>query len=198
MEAVKQLRAAARARRDKICRQASAECEKALASIDTVEALLCGKSKPEREPTMTAYVTNVPPVDKPFSIPHVVELLEAAHPWRLWNRRSVESMANILQRKKIIRRFSQKRFGKGRAPMHTAYIRADSMLQPEDPFADTNLRDAIYRVLKGRELSIAELSVALVEAGYRTIKKPSDSRHHLSKRLRKDSRFNPVGDKWSC
>jgi predicted transcriptional regulator len=198
MEAFNDLRKAARARRDMLIEHARGECEKTVAQINTLEKSLYSDGKPEAPKSATSYLTNILPADRPFTGPDILRALETAHPWRMWSKHSIDSAINVLLHKGIIKRFSKRRVGKGREVVRASYIRVGAKIQSDDPFAETNLRDAIYSVLQGHTLTLVEVAVALTEAGYRTVMKPKALRDNVGRLLRADSRFVRDGGKWSC
>ncbi len=59
-------------------------------------------------------------------------------------------------------------------------------------------RDVLFAVLEGRSLTLIELTVAVLEAGYRTAMKGPALQVYARQTLRSDSRFRREGAKWSC
>ena len=88
MQALNELRQAARDRRDKLIAKARAEFEATIAKIASIEQDLIGR---EQFPfkSIQASVGRVMPADKPFTCDDILLALEAVDSRRTWSSRSI-------------------------------------------------------------------------------------------------------------
>jgi hypothetical protein len=197
MQALNDLRQAARDRRDKLIAKARDEYETTLAKIASIEQDLLGR-EPGSFRSVQASVESVIPSDRQFTVADVVLALETADPRRTWSSRSIGNCISRLCGKGLLRRLSkQRRGGKHHGSDPAVYVRADCQTEPR-PFQGMELKDALYETLQGKSLTTLELAVTIRELGWQTSMKPRGFREYVGRRLRDDERFKRVGERWRC
>jgi predicted transcriptional regulator len=196
MQAFNELRRAARDRRDKLILKARTEYEATLAKIAGIEQDILGRELSDHRSVMSC-VESVMPTDGPFTSSDIVRSLEALDSRRPWRKRTVDHCISRLRSKGLVRRLSKAKAGNAECISPALYVRV-GVKADSSPFGDTPLLDVLYEVLQGRALTATELTVAVLEAGYRTAMKPKALRDHAARAMRGDRRFVAEGERWSC
>jgi hypothetical protein len=196
MQAFNELRRAARDRRDKFILKARQEYEATLAKIAGIEQDILGR-EPSTHKSVMSCVESVIPTDGPFTSGDLVRSLEALDSRRPWRKRTVDHCISRLRSKGLVRRLSKAKAGAAETSSPALYVRVGVKVD-SSPFGDTPLLDVLYEVLQGRALTTIELTVAVLEAGYRTAMKPKALRDHAARAMRGDRRFVANGERWEC
>jgi hypothetical protein len=198
MQALNDLRQAARDRRDKLIAKVRAEYEDTIARIASIEHDLLGRRDLKPPKSIQASVERVIPSDRPFDIPELLISLDALDSRREWSRRSVEHCIARLCGKGLLHRVSkQRRGGKHHGSQPARYVRP-GIATELPPLAGMELKDVLYEVLKDRDpLTTIELAVMVVELGYQTAMKARQFRAYVKRALREDERFSRDGERWA-
>jgi hypothetical protein len=196
MQALNELRQAARDRRDKLIAKARAEYEATLAKIASIEQDLLGR-EPFNPRSIASCVEAVIPSDGPFTSGDLLRSLEALDPRRPWRKRSVDHTIQRLRAKGLVRRLSKAKAGRAENVSPAFYVRA-GVKADSQPFGDKSLLDVLYVTLQGQSLTATELTVAILEAGYRSTMSHKRLRDHAARIMRKDERFRRDGERWEC
>jgi hypothetical protein len=196
MQAFNELRHAARDRRDKLIDKARREYEATLQQIARLEQDLTGQ-EPADHKSIASCVSSVIPSDRPFTLSDLMQSLEAMDPRRPWRKRSVDHAVGRLRTQGLVKRLSKAKRGRAETMSGAVYVRA-GVKADSSPFGDTPLLDVLYETLRGRALTATELTVAVLEAGYRTAMKPKALRDHAARAMKKDGRFIANGERWEC
>jgi len=189
MEALNQLRRAARAKRDKTIAQAREDYVATLARIAELDLALYGKPSLKTR-SAAACIERIMPVDAPFTIVDIVAGLEALDAGRPWSRRAIDTHVAVLLKRGLIRRLRR-----GCSGSPAVYIRAGSE-RDDYLFAGMKLVDVVALMLAGGPMTPVEIVVALKEAGYRTTRTDKALQWALPTELKKDRRFEVKGGKW--
>jgi hypothetical protein len=112
--------------------------------------------------SIASCINSVLPTDREFTTVDVMSALEAMNSRRVWRKRSVDCHISRLRERGIVRRLSK---AKGDQP--AVYVRNGANV-PKQPFEDMPMVDVAADVLRGKNLNVTELAVAMVEAGYQT------------------------------
>ena len=196
MQALNDLRQAARDRRDKLIAKARTEYEATLAKIASIEQDLLGR-EPTNPRSIASCVELVIPSDGPFTSGDLLRNLEALDPRRPWRKRSVDHAIQRLRAKGLVRRLAKAKAGRAENVSPAHYVRAGVRVDSQ-PFGDMPLLDVLYETLQGKSLTATELTVAILEAGYRSTMSHKRLRDHAARIMRKDSRFRLAQDQWNC
>ncbi|MCE9543989.1 MAG: hypothetical protein K8T25_00465 [Planctomycetia bacterium] len=194
MNAFLELRKQARARRDTLVKDAREEYRTTLVKIATLEHRITGRqaAKPS---TLTSRIHSVIPTEGTFTTEDITTALEALEPGVVWRRATIDNAIGGLRRKGLIRRISKAKSSVNGLASRAVYTRVDSDVAPI-PFEGMTLPDVIHDVLKGKSLNRTELTMALIDAGYRTSMTRKGLRDHVGRLLRADKRFSKSGDRW--
>ena len=131
------------------------------------------------------------PEDREFTSSDVLAALHALDPARDWHVRSV---TNQLVRLRLAGVISRLKRAARNAP--AIYIRTDKPITLP-PFEDKSALEAAEQVLGDREMNATELTVAMLEAGFRTAMSKRMFRAELIKSLRRaPKRFWAVRGRW--
>jgi hypothetical protein len=193
MELFNELRAKARANRDKIIARAKEEYAASLARINELEQDLLGRDRPQHK-TLSACVDSTLPRDAPFTTSEIMVKLELLDPKRTWRKRSVDDHITRLRKRGVVRRVHRPSGSMSGA----VYIRADVNGKPV-PFGDKTLQEAVAQLLADQgPLNVAEVAVKLLEDGYHTTMGARRLRDAVSAVFRKHSaRFSQRAGKWA-
>jgi hypothetical protein len=186
MDEFMRLRAAARRRRDSEIDKARQDYETSLKRIAELEQRLLGKPDKDQVP-MSAAIEQVIPREAEFTIIDVMHALEAKDTSRIWKKVSVGRYITNLREKGLIRRVKR-----AKANAHAAYVRTNGRQEPDA--RDKTLRQIITEAVT-RPMYIAEVCVAVREAGYATTMIPAHFRTHCIHELRAVG-FKLQGGKW--
>lgn len=190
MEAFNELRKQARVRRDKSITAAHDLYADALTRIAALQQDLFGRPSSTHK-TLAACVERVMPRDRPFTTVDIMAGLEALEPGRPWPVPTVNARMTTLRRLGLIRRLRRSKKSE-----HAIYVRVGVEVAPL-PYEGKTLVDAMLELLANNRMTMVELAVALLEAGYPTKLTPRGMRAAVSKVLRADRRFVRKGDRWS-
>ena len=193
MQALNDLRQAARDRRDKLIAKARAEYEATLSKIASIEQDLLGR-EPTNPRSIASCVSSVIPRDETFTSADVVRRLEALDPRRPWRKRSVDHTIQRLRSKGFVRRLSKAKRGTNHAEP-AVYVRAGAQTDSH-PFAEMTLADVLYATLEGKSLTTTELIVTIREAGYRSTMSHKRLRDHVAghaERRKVSARWRALG-----
>jgi hypothetical protein len=196
MQALNDLRQAARDRRDKLIAKARTEYEATLAKIASIEQDLLGR-EPTNPCSIASCVESVIPSDGPFTSADLLRNLEALDPRRPWRKRSVDHTIQRLRAKGLVRRLSKAKAGRAENVSPALYVRAGVKAESQ-PFGDMPLLDVLYETLQGQSLTATELTVAILEAGYRSKMSHKRLRDHVARTMRADERFKRVNMAWQA
>ncbi|MEX2187324.1 MAG: hypothetical protein WD875_11035 [Pirellulales bacterium] len=184
MREFNQLRALARGKRDKIVAAARADYEATLVQIAKLEQDLLGKVS-SRYRKISAAIESVIPSDRTFTTADILAGLEAMDPGRVWRKRSIDSHLSRLRERGLV-----KRLRKATLRERAVYARADLGTEGES----RPLREYIGDVLV-KPMTVTEVAVAVVEAGYRTTMKGRGLRNHVARELREGG-YRRGGERW--
>ncbi|HEV2968668.1 MAG TPA: hypothetical protein VGY55_01690 [Pirellulales bacterium] len=196
MQAFHKLREIARDRRERAIVKAREEYEAILVRIAALEQDLLGRDRSTIK-SIYSCVESVIPTDGPFTSGDLLLRLEALDQRRAWHKRSVDHCISTLRARGVVRRLSKSRAGAAHVVAPAVYVKAGVKVDSQ-PFGDASLVDVLYEVLRGKSLTLTELTVAVMEAGYVTAMKPKALRDHSGRAMRKDSRFHASGERWTC
>lgn len=188
MSEFSQLRTKARQRRDAEIAAARAEYRANLAQIAELEQRLLGRADP-RQLKVSAAVERVIPRDEPFTATDVMHSLEALDPRRVWRLASVCRHITKLRELGLVRRVK-----KAKVNEPAAYVRCEGPVEPAG--RDKSLRQVIVETVS-RPMRIAEVVMAVAEAGYNSTMKAEHLRTHVIREL-KSAGFRLGGGKWGA
>ena len=126
----------------------------------------------------TASICAILPRDTEFTAPDLLAILESADDGRAWDKKTVSNLMGELRRRGLIRRTRRASAG-----IPAVYVRTDPGADPPR-ISEMPLAKAAQAVLT-RPMNLAELCVALVEAGYRTRQPSKGFRHSVGVELRR-------------
>lgn len=182
------LRARAKARRDRLVKEADEEYQANLVEIATIERNLLGK-RPAKSQNVSTCINQVLPKDETFTVNDIMRRLESLDSGRYWRLRTVNSHISILRERGIVKRLSRPG---GAAPARYACSGYDFDVSP---IANMSLCDVIRSVLV-RPMTTVEVAVAVREAGYRTTMTDKRFLRHVVKELGRQ--FGQAGGKWAA
>jgi hypothetical protein len=183
------LRTQARQRRDKEIAHARAEYQANLSQIAELEQRLLGRISP-KQMKLSAAVEHVIPRDEPFTVPDLMHSLEGLDPSRVWRKTSVHRHVTQLRELGLVRRVKRAKVNEP-----ASYVRCEGPGKPEPAIRDKTLRQVLVETVK-RPMFIAEVVMAVQEAGYKTTMIPANLRTHVIREL-KSAGFREVGGKWA-
>ena len=181
------LRTRARDKRDRLIAEARREYESTLVDIAKLEQDLLG-TRSHRYRKISAAIEAVIPRDRPFTTQDVMSGLEALDPGRVWRMHSVISHVTRLRERGLLTRI--KRATKRE---HAVYTRVENPAKVV-PLDDMTLLEVIRYVLT-RPMSVTEVAVACLEAGYQTEMSNGNLRTHVKRLLCREG-FRQEGGKW--
>ncbi len=114
------------------------------------------------------------PADRQFTTVDVLASLEAFDPRGNWRKRSIDHHVSRLRARGLVKRLSKAK-GTGEPAI---YVRAGAAVEPF-PFDDQTMMEVPREVLGDKRMTMTELAVAMLEAGYRTTMKPKALRTAL-------------------
>jgi hypothetical protein len=181
------LRSRARERRDKAIAEARREYSAQLVKIAELEQDLLGAAQ-TRHRSISSAIESVIPREAPFTTVDLMAALEALDPRRSWRKRSLDNHLSRLRERGLIKRLK-------RATVHepAVYAREDAPVKAA-PLDDLTLLQVIGRVLT-RPMTVTEVAVAVLEAGYQTRMSKSNLRVHVGKTLSRGG-FKCEGGRW--
>jgi hypothetical protein len=182
-----ELRALARDRRDKALAEIRQEYEAALLKIASLEQELTRDGRP-RYRAMAASVSSVMPTDKPFTTADIMAGLKALDPLRDWRWGGIDWVIGRLKKRGIVRRLKR-----ATSRERAIYIRAEVPIK-DGAMEDTTLVAAIGRVLT-RPMTTTEVTIAVLESGYRTTMGRNNFRNHVVRQLGRGFKQDGEG-KW--
>lgn len=184
------LRAKARQNRDNAIDRARADYDSAMARIAQLERDLNGNAS-GKSINLSACMDSVIPSEGEFSTDDLVGLLEARYPETNWPKRTVCGHVYRLRRAGILRRLTIHKKGEP-----SKYARNGAVVE-ERPFGDKSLEAVMVETMGGKAMSILELTVAILEAGFQTTTTKSGLRAAIGGVLRKSGRFVKSGQRWT-
>ncbi|RIK72991.1 MAG: hypothetical protein DCC68_25620 [Planctomycetota bacterium] len=185
MENFDELRALARRKRDAARKRVQAEYEITLRQIARLERSLGFDQVPGHR-KMRQTIDTVIPVGRDFTADEVHAALETADPKRAWAKGTVDKYLLKLRKNGIIQRVRI-----GTAGKSAIYRRAEHPTRlPER----RTLMQTVDDVLTG-PMTLKEIVVAVLAAGFVTIRTPTDLGHQLTYKLR-NGPFRFDGDRW--
>jgi DNA-binding transcriptional ArsR family regulator len=191
MEVFNELRKLAREKRDKAIHEAKGAYEATLARIAALEQDLLGRDLSSHK-TIAACIDSVVPTDRPFTTQDIIAGLEAIDPRRNWRKRSIDSHIARLRERGLVRRVR-----KSQNTSPAVYVRVGVAVEAV-PFEDMTLPEVVAKVLSERQpLRTAELTVAMLEAGYQTTMTAKNLRAAVGVVLRKHRRFRETKGTWA-
>ena len=181
------LRSRARERRDKAIAEARREYNAQLVKIAELEQDLLGKVQTGHKKISSA-IESVIPREAPFTTVDLMAALEALDPRRNWRKRSLDNHLSRLRERGLIKRVK-------RPSVHepAVYAREGAPVKAA-PLDDLTLLQVIGRVLT-RPMTVTEVAVAVLEAGYQTCMSKSNLRVHVGKTLARGG-FKCDGGRW--
>jgi hypothetical protein len=179
------LRQLAKERRAKMIAEAEAEYNSTIIQISNLELTLCGTNR-VRHPKVNAAIESVIPSDRTFTTDDILASLQALDPSRVWRKRLIYGHIQTLREKGIIKRLEK---ANGRAL--SVYVRADITDQP----AHRGLPEVLAGVVT-KPMTVTEIAVAAIEAGYRSRMTPRNFRSQV-KRVLRDGGYRPDGERWN-
>lgn len=185
------LRIMAREKRDRIIAHARTEYEATLHEIAVLEVKILGK---RHLPDMKtgACVNRVIPDNKEFTLHDVMNGLEAIDPTRAWSKKAVANQLLKLRKSGVIQRTKRSTTG-----CAAVYIRPTTPREKR-PFEDMPLVDVVASVLSDRSMTVLELAVAVLEAGFKTsMRKKRLTDAIYAAMLNSPERFKRAGNRWS-
>ena len=192
MEVFNEMRRLAREKRDKAVYEAKGAYEATLARIAALEQDLLGRDLSSHK-TIAACIDSILPTDRTFTTQDVIAGLEALDPRRNWRKRSIDSHISRLRDRGLVRRVK-----KSQNTTPAVYVRVGIAVEPL-PFEDMTLPEVVAKVLAERQpLRTAELTVAMLEAGYQTTMTAKNLRAAVGVVLRKDRRFRETEGMWAA
>jgi hypothetical protein len=190
MEAFTQLRKQARDKRDKLIATARKDYAATLVRIAALEQDILGRDSSSHQ-TIASCINRVLPSDRTFTTQDVMTSLEALDATREWRKRAIDNHISRLRDRGVVTRLS-----KSNGTELAVYARNGVTVEPL-PFQGKTLLDVVSETLAGRSLTLTELAVDVLEAGYVTKMAPKVFRSSLGAMLRKESgRFRVEGGKW--
>lgn len=189
MQAFNELRKRARDKRDKAIALIRQDYDQTLARIAALEQDILGRDLSTHR-TISSCINAAIPNDRPFTIPDVLHALEAADPRRVWRKRSIENHMSRLRERGVVRRLRKHR------GVESAVYVCNGVDVEAEPFEDKTLSDVVAEVLGNRRMTITELAVAVLEAGYVTTMNDRTLRTSIGVILRKGA-FKLEGGKWA-
>lgn len=180
------LRIQARAQRDKAIAHIREEYEANLRQISELEQRLLGKLGPKRV-KVSAAIESVIPREEPFSVTTIMAALESLDPSRVWPLATVRRYITELRTMGLVRRVRKHAVNE---PAVYARVGAPVTFDGEA----MSLRQLILEVVT-RPMRIAEVCVAVVEAGHKTRMRPGHLRTTVISQLRKLG-FRERDGKW--
>lgn len=181
----KNLRALARERRDKAIADIRTDYETVLVQIAKLEQQLSGMVT-ARQRKVCAAIDSVLPVGKSFTTADIMAALRVIDPQRDWSQRAIDSHISRLRLKGIL-----KRLRRSTVDSRAVYARVDFNAEPESK----SLREHIAAVLV-RPMTMAEIAVAVLEAGCKTTMKGRCLRNTIARELREGG-YKRDGERWS-
>jgi hypothetical protein len=195
MQALNELRQAARDRRDKAILAIRDQYEATLRRITELERDLIGR-EPAANKSISSHVESVIPSDVPFTSRDLLRSLEVRYPNRAWRKGAVDRCIARLREKGLVQRLVKAK-GASKAPEPAVYARV-GVQTASNHFPEQTLADVLHATLQGRSLTTTELTVAILEAGYRSKMSHKRLRDHAARIMRADERFSRQGEQWSC
>jgi hypothetical protein len=191
MDEFASLRKLAREKRDRLIATARADYAATFDRIAALERTLRPKWRRPRE-SIGASVDPLMPQDRPFTIPELMTKLEALNGPLAWPKKSLAVHIYRLQQHGIIRRIR-------RSSTHRPALFAVAGLEvAPQPFDGMTLAHVCQRLLV-RPMNVTELTVAILEAGYRTSQSKRVFGHSVAAVLRaKGNWFRREGGKWAA
>jgi DNA-binding transcriptional ArsR family regulator len=190
MEAFNELRKRARDKRDKAIDSARKDYAATLTRISALEQDILGREVSTHK-TISGCINRVLPSDRPFTTVDVMTALEALDPGRVWRKRAIDNHISRLRDRGVVTRL---RKSNGTEP--AIYARKGVETEPL-PFQGKTLLEVVGEVLGDRSLTVTELVVHMLEAGYVTKMTPKVLRSSVGALLRKEAgRFKGEGGKW--
>jgi hypothetical protein len=190
MDAFNELRKQAREKRDLAVTKARDEYSATLVRIAALEQDLLGRD-PSTHRTIASCINSVLPSDRAFTTVDVMAALEALDSRRDWRKRSLDCHISRLREHGVVRRLR-----KAQNDRPALYVRVGVQTEPL-PFEDKRLPEVVREVLEARQpLTSAELTMAMLEAGYQTTMKPKALRDAVGVVLRGGG-YRRDGGKWA-
>jgi hypothetical protein len=190
MNSFSELRRQAREKRDKAINIANDIYSATLTRIAALEQDLTGHN-PSTHRTLSDCINNAMPFDRPFTTIDVMAALEGMDPTRAWRKLSINNHMGRMRRAGIIRRL---RRPSGKQPAQ--YVRLGVQVEPS-PCEGKTLTDVLLELLPGKAMTLTELAVTVLEAGFPTKMKARGMRCAIGQAVRKDRRFAREGGKWA-
>ncbi len=188
MEEFATLRKLAREKRDRLISTARAEYAATFERIAALERSLHPKCHRRRESIGAAFDPLIPQ-DRPFTIPELIAKLEVLNGPVAWRRKSLAVHVYHLKQRGIIRRIQ-------RSSTHRPALFAVTGLEvPPQPFDGMTLAHVIRAVMV-RPMNATELTVAILEAGYRTSQSKRVFAHSVARTLRRGVFRRLTGGTW--
>lgn len=186
------IRAKAKAKRDQLIELARRDYEATLKQIAKLEAEIAHRtSRRKRCGKISEAIDQVMPMDKTFTILDIVDALEKMDPTRVWRERSVMSYITRLREKGLV-----KRVKRATNQSWAVYARMGVVVD-ESAFADMTLTQVMEACLT-RTMTITELTLAMLEAGYETTMTRTALREAVSAALRRNGKFRNIErGKWA-
>lgn len=181
------LRSRARERRDKAIAEARREYSAQLVKIAELEQDLLGKVQANHKSIASA-IESVIPRDSTFTTVDLMAALEALDSRRNWRKRSLDNHLSRLRERGLIKRLK-------RATVHepAVYAREEAPVKAA-PLDDLSLLQVIGKVLV-RPMTVTEVAVAVLEAGWQTRMSKGNLRVHVAKSLARGG-FKCDGGRW--
>jgi DNA-binding transcriptional ArsR family regulator len=190
MNAFIELRKHARDKRDKALAAARKDYATTLVRIAALEQDILGRELSTHK-TISGCINRVLPTDRAFTTVDVMTALEALDPGRAWRKRAIDNHISRLRDRGVVTRL---RKSNGTEP--AIYARNGVEVAPL-PFQGKTLLEVAGEVLGDRSLTLTELVVDVLEAGYVTKMTPKVLRSSMGAMLRKESgRFRVEGGSW--
>lgn len=179
------LRAMARERRDTEIKATQEEYEANIRAIAALEQDLCGKVS-SRYRSISSAIESVIPADREFTTEDIMAALQAMDPARAWRKRSLDSYISRLRERGLV-----KRLCKANGTTRAVYARADLGPAAESRPIRAYIDDALTR-----PMTLTEITVAVVEAGFPTTMTRKNLRSYVGREL-KDGGYRRSGERWS-
>lgn len=189
------LRALAKQRYDEACHRARKEYDDAIGHINHLVRIL---AVPMRQLPMYSRrslkdtVAHVMPTDRQFTVPELMAALKSIDPDRQWRKQTITAHVRKLVNAgeaRVIRRPTQNQ--------PAIYILDSAEVQPSQ-FDGMTLCQSIEWALADQPLTLIEISVVLLDNGYKTAMEPKKLRDAIRKELMdRKERFTRDGEKWS-
>jgi hypothetical protein len=185
------LRARAREQRDNAIALARSTYETALNQITALENVLLERGKPKIK-RISDCIGAVMPTDRPFTVEDIQELLQAAHPTRIWNKAVVSNHIGHMRNRGVIYRARKPKRG------HNAVYAAKGVKVATSAFGDKPLSEVMLELLT-EPMRPVELAVRILESDYDTNMSRENMRTTVSRLLRTNGSFRKVGGgKWEA